>query len=221
MHNLLIIFSDFRHCIGIISEEHQHLTVQLTVRLYCSGAKLLALMSLITIKYNHMGSVYFALFCGMLHSLGITKYVGFKEGEAVIKHGIHTVKHHGDIWKLEDHSEFVRFVLKVRTFFNMEFTKFKEDFPGIEKEAFFQGTVMHSLDHENYTKFLKSAEYSHLNGANCEMARIILNCFVEKPPSLIDTRFSMAPHPFYRNVYNYAKSINQRLADSLDCCVDV
>ena len=153
--------------------------------------------------------------------VGITKYIGVKEGEAVIIHGLHTVKHHKNIWKLENHSEFVRFILKVKKKFKEEFTRLIEDFPGIEMEAFFQGTVVHSVDHHNATKYLKSSAYSPLNGANCEMARIILNCFVEKPPSLIDTRFSSAQHPFYRNVYNYARSINQSLADSLDCCIDI
>ena len=115
----------------------------------------------------------------------------------------------------------MRFVLKVKRKFDIEFTRFKEDFPGIENEAFFQGTVMHSVDHQNATKYLKSNAYSPSNCANCEMASVILNCFVEKPPSLMDTRFSSAPHPFYRNVYNYAKLINPRLADSLDCCIDI
>ena len=115
----------------------------------------------------------------------------------------------------------MRFVLKVKKKFKEEFTRYIEDFPGIEMEAFFQETVMHSVDHQNATKYLKSSAYSPSNGANCEMARIILNCFVEKPLSLIDTRFSSAQHPFYRNVYDYARSINQGLADSLDCCIDI
>merc|ERR1711862_1005515 len=45
------------------------------------------------------------------------------------------------------YSRFVNFSIKARAIFINEFAKHKHLFPGIDGEAFFVGTVLHSLDH--------------------------------------------------------------------------
>ena len=51
--------------------------------------------------------------------------------------------------KLKPYSETVEFIYRVRSFFLSTFDKHKEEFPGIDGEALFIGTVMHALDHRN------------------------------------------------------------------------
>lgn len=45
-----------------------------------------------------------------------------------------------------------QFVVKVRALFLAEFANHKELFPGIDGEAMFVGTVLHSLDHVSHFK---------------------------------------------------------------------
>ena len=70
-------------------------------------------MSLITIKYNYMGT-NFAKYYKLFKSLGIFNYNGAVEGELVIKHGRHTVRPHSNIAKLSDYSRFVKFILSTK-----------------------------------------------------------------------------------------------------------
>lgn len=57
------------------------------------------------------------------------------------------VPRHGNVSLLVKYSPTVKFVSRMRTFFLQEFAKHKKDFPGIDGEALFMNTVMHSLDH--------------------------------------------------------------------------
>ena len=61
-----------------------------------------------------------------------------------IKNG---VCQHGQIEESTKYSRFVKFVIKVCAIFMSEFQKHKKDFPGVDGEAMFVGTVLHSLDH--------------------------------------------------------------------------
>ena len=45
---------------------------------------------------------------------------------------------------------FSQFVVKVRALFLAEFANHKELFPGVDGEAMFVGTVLHSLDHVSH-----------------------------------------------------------------------
>ena len=51
------------------------------------------------------------------------------------------------IEELSKYSRYVKFASKVRAIFLSEFQKYKHLFPGVNGEAMFIGTVLHSLDH--------------------------------------------------------------------------
>ena len=60
---------------------------------------------------------------------------------------LHGLSKHGQIRQLMAHSKIVDFVVKVRNFFLNTFEEYRSDFPAIDAEAMFAGTIIHSLDH--------------------------------------------------------------------------
>ena len=54
-------------------------------------------------------------------------------------------------------SRLVRFIVLVRVNVMKNFAKYKDCFPGIDAEALFAGTVLHSLDHTMMDWNLKDA----------------------------------------------------------------
>ena len=103
--------------------------------------------------------------------------------------------------------------------FKEEFSKYREDFPGVCEESYFLATVMHSVDHYQMDKILKKTDFSpNILPIHCEILRVILLCLVAKPQHIMDTRFSAADHPFYQNVYKRAQKINPEFAAMIDCC---
>lgn len=147
------------------------------------------------------------------------------------------VKHHSrSVQELMPYSSFVTFIVKVRKIFHEEFKRYENDFPGIDVEALFNGTVMHSLDHtqagditkdplwfrSNNNRDLKpeaEQDNSHYEWME-EFCRFARCGFVDDLPGLLfNYRFKDAPHPFFKKVYNFAYKINPYLADSMDCCI--
>ena len=52
--------------------------------------------------------------------------------------------------QLLTHNYSLQFVVKTRAIFHTEFAKHKALFPGVDGEAMFVGTVLHSLDHVSH-----------------------------------------------------------------------
>ena len=182
-------------------------------------------MSLITSKYNNFGSDGFRVAMAFLKSIGVNKYVGNDFGLLSTCHGAHIVPSHKDIFKLKKHSRFVDFIHNVRGIFLLEFTKFKADFPGVNAECLFLGTVYHSVDHHSAAVQLKISDLRYESkkyAGDCELARVILNSFVDTPPlRMFECRFSHAPHPLFTRVYEQAKKIDVDFADAMECCIAV
>jgi len=177
-------------------------------------------MASCTIYYNNLGLGWMPWFLGNLKRLRILKYTSSKVTRICIHQGPHTVPPHADTLRLiANEVEFVDFIFKVRKFFLHEFLKYKDDFAGIDGEAMFIATVLHSVDH-CVARLIDINDFRGSNDflATRELSTVILNCFTDEHPfALFERRFRNAPHPFYRSVYQFAASINAQLADCLEC----
>lgn len=180
-------------------------------------------MAICTVNFNHLGLTCFPKFMGMLRRLRVLNYITSDVARVVLHQGPHTVPPHGNLRHLTEDLEIVDFIVKVRQFFLREFWKHKYDFPGIDGEALFIGTVLHSIDHCQATYVLDDITYFKGSDeflATKELATVILNCFTDKHRfALFERRFSHAPHQFYRSVYQFAVALNPRLANALECTI--
>jgi hypothetical protein len=128
---------------------------------------------------------------------------------------------HGHLDLLRGASETVAFVLGVRNHFLNKFAEHKVEFPG---EAFFLGTVIHSLDHALAARNMADAlwlDAAHPTfGPMAEYGRVVRCAFVEDLPLLsFPVKFRNVPHPFFRAIYAHAVKVNKALADELDVCI--
>jgi len=120
------------------------------------------------------------------------------------------------------YSDFVTFIMKVRTFFMAEFKKYESgDFAGIHPEALFLGTVLHGIDHEQ--AFLVDVhEFRPDTEKFAPLADLMIpthqlaDGFHGFPFAY---QFKDAPHPFYQAVYKFAKNIDPDMADLMDACI--
>jgi len=187
-----------------------------------SNDKFLRRMAICTIKYNNMGMTSYPKTVDILRRLGVLKYATYDVCCLSIHQGPHTVPPHTNLFHLAEHSEFVEFIVKVRRFFLSEFMKHKHDFPGIDGEALFIGTVLHSVDHCQAAHLVDITDFrgSEYFLASREVATVVLSCFTDQHYfALFERRMSHAPHPFYRRVYEFAATINTRMADCLECTI--
>jgi hypothetical protein len=117
----------------------------------------------------------------------------------------------------------MHFIFLVRNKFLSLFAKYAVDFPGIDGEALFVGTVIHSIDHRQAPYYIDVDLFTANNPryeGDHEWAKATINCFVDRPPGrLFECRFSHSPHPFFREVYAYAEKISPRLADYMEACI--
>lgn len=105
--------------------------------------------SVITVLYNWFG---FTCFKGYFDTWKNMNLLSKDWNEETLidcfKHGVReNIWAHPNITDLSKHSRFVRFIVKTRAVFITEFAKYKDLFPGVDGEAMFVGTVLHSLDH--------------------------------------------------------------------------
>lgn len=177
--------------------------------------------------YNFFGYSTFSNFLTTWENQGLLSD-GWSEKNSVIKcinHGIKEgIGQHGNITDLMRYSRFVNFSIKVRAIFINEFAKHKHLFPGIDGEAFFVGTVLHSLDHTLMEWNLVDPLWLDIEdpkfGKMAELGRIVRVGFVEDVPFLyFNKRFSGSDHPFYKSVYEKAARIDKDLADNMDTCI--
>lgn len=183
--------------------------------------------SVVTAMYNFFGYSNFSNLIEGWESEGILSN-GWSEKGSLIKvfnHGIKEgVGQHGNITELMRHSRFVNFSVKVRVIFINEFARHKHLFPGIDGEAFFVGTVLHSLDHTLLEWNVADPLWLDIDdpkfGKMAELTRIVLAGFTEDLPFLyFNKRFSGSDHPFYKRVYEKAAKIDKELADHMDTCI--
>ena len=190
-------------------------------------------MGVITVKYNNIGVETYPLVVKLFKAVGITSYTS-KNLSRLTQFMNHNVPNHNfqtcrgfALQNLKAHSEAVSFLFKVRKFFLSALERYKEDFPAIDNEALFIGTVMHSLDHRNCSHYLDSRVFTNSHPGkdpsfevDHEFASITLSCAVDQPPGrLFSCSFRHAPHPFYQEVYEFAKGVNPRLAGYMEACI--
>lgn len=105
-----------------------------------------------------------------------------------------------------------------------QFEKYRNEFPGVDGEALFIGTVLHSLDHTTMDWNLEDPlwldvddpEYGHM----ARIGRIVKVGFVADVPGLLfHKRFKGCKHPFYSSVYEKAAKIDVKYADHMDTCI--
>jgi len=180
--------------------------------------------SVVTAMYNYFGFTVFKDLASFWQFIGAARYniAGIQEVVlAGVQSGIHS---HSIIRKLAPYSSLVDFTVKVRSRFIHEFEKHKADFPGMNGEALFIGTVLHSLDHTLMDDNLEDPLWLDLDhpefGVIAELGRFVKAGFVSDVPGLaFEKSFKDAPHPFYNKVYHHASFVSQYLADRMDTCI--
>jgi len=182
--------------------------------------------SLVTVLYNYFGYVSFSNFFGSWKKLGLMdENWDPKALVACFDEGIHAgIWQHTDIHDLVKHSEFVNFVVKLRPIFMSLFEKYKLCFPGVNGEALFVGTVLHSLDHTlmeiNMTDPLWLDTDHPKYGLMAELGQVVRVGFIPDVPGLyFHKRYKDSGHPFYDSVYEKAAKINKFLAGKMDTCI--
>jgi len=180
--------------------------------------------SITTVLYNHFGKSAFPKLCALWKFFGLTR-VNHQVVHFTIDHGIEAgVRDHRPIHELAPYSELVGFLTPVRNFFMNTFDAHRAEFPGIDGEALFIGTILHSLDHTlmewNLTDPLHLDTTHPEFGAMAEIGRFVRVGFVPNLQGLSFTkRFRDATHPFYAKIYEHAARVNKRLADQMDTCI--
>lgn len=190
-------------------------------------------MSIVTVVYNNMGHKGVWELLDMLFSVGLLKWLkgctmaGTVETEPrATKPGVlarvqQGVKKHSNIRDLVPFSEYVDFIVQTRAFFRAEFKKYDDDFPGVDPECLFLGTVLHSTDHEQ-CYLANGFEFNHVDARfepNEEPCRTWLG-MGDGPWFLsFETTFKDAPHPLFRDTYEFARHINEHLAGCMQACI--
>ena len=183
-------------------------------------------MSVTTIMYNYFGSTLFPRITSAWQKLGFSD-TDFHSIIEVIEKGVSNgVPNHAGIRELVPHSEVARFMILVRSHFHHTFEEHKAEFPGIDAESLFVGTIMHSLDHTLMGWNLEDPLYLDMEGCDprfrvmAELGRFVRAGFVDDLPFLMfNKNYSNAPGKFYKRVYRYAAKVNKKLADHMDCCI--
>ena len=138
------------------------------------------------------------------------------------------VRPHDHIVKLARHSETIRFVLKLRPVFIRLFRqlcdKDPDAFPGIDCEALFAGSVLHSLDHSMTEHIIPDEVFldgvSPRFGQIVEFLQVALFALNRDLPGLPwRPKCRDSTHAFFKAVYDRAHKINPTYADLLDGCI--
>ena len=182
-------------------------------------------MAMATEMYNHFGFAAFPRLCRLWKKFGISKY-NFENIVLVFNHGIENADppFNENIIQLRKFSRMIPFLLKVRRKFLTTFVKYKDSFYGIDPDAMFIGTVLHSLDHTMFEWGLGDPLWLNDNhpdyGLMAELGQFVRTGFVENLSFIPFKRhFRELPHPFHEEIYNYAVTIDKELADNMDTCV--
>lgn len=182
--------------------------------------------SMITVMYNYFGHTIFPTLTPMWHNWGWAKQL-WTDVVPLVNAGVEDgLKAHtcSKLREIAPYSNVCNFIYQLREPFLNEFKQYKDEFPEIDGDAFYIGTVMHSLDHTNMGWNMEDPlwldtsdeEYGHI----AEMGRFVRAGFVDDIPfETWHKRFRGAPHPFYKKIYELAKKINEKLADNMDTAI--
>ena len=181
-------------------------------------------MSAVTFAYNYYGYSVFKRLAAFWYFCGLCRH-NYYDLPKLVNHALKEgTVHHSKLRKLLQDSATVNFVMKVRNGFMNTFCNYRDEFYGIDGEAMFIGTILHSLDHAlaewNMEDPLwldaESREYSVMT----ELCRFIRVGFVPDLPGLLfNMHYKDAPHPFYQEVYQHAARVDKRLADCMEACI--
>jgi len=182
--------------------------------------------SIVTTIYNYFGFSCFTGYIPFWSSIGLMS-PDWKPKSLTdcFTHGIHdNIWAHPNIQELIPHSRLVKFICTLRPVFLSQFQKYRDEFPGIDGEALFVGTVLHSLDHTCMEWNLEDALWLDVDcpkfGKMAELGRIVRVGFVQDVPGLsFNKRFKGSKHPFYKSVYEKAAKIDKKYADYMDTCI--
>jgi len=180
--------------------------------------------SVVSVLYNYFGKTIFPRVMKKFFQWGLSSsdFPGIPD---VFAHaGKGGVVAHWKVLEVKDHSEVVHFVVNLRNAFINLFAKHKDEFPGINGEALFLGTVLHSLDHALFEQNLADPLWLDVTskrfGLMAELVRLVRAGFTSDLPFLcINRKYRTAPGKFYKAVYSHAMKINKRLADEMDTCI--
>ena len=181
-------------------------------------------MSAITTAYNYYGYTAFKRLVALWYSCGLIKH-DYCNLLKVFNHGLKEgTVHHSNLRKLSQHSTLVNFVMKVRNGFMNTFRNYREEFYGIDGEAMFIGTILHSLDHAFAERNIEDPLWldteSREYGAMAQLCRFIRVGFTSDLPGLLFAKnYKDSPHPFYQEVYQHAARVDKRLADCMEACI--
>ena len=180
--------------------------------------------SLITNMYNYFGTIIFTRLMKLFHMLGLCR--SFQGIGEVFNHypSKEPIHNHSAITNLYHHSHTVKFVVCLRRYFLQVFEDHKAEFPNVHGEAFFVGTVLHSLDHALWSGNLGDALWLDVEspdfGVMAEIGRFVKVGFSDDLPGLLFQKsFKEAPGAFYRKIYAMAWKLNPTFADLLDTCI--
>jgi len=180
--------------------------------------------SIITVMYNYFGRSTFPRLVKSWQHYGFVQH-NLRNITKVIDHGVNQgIAFHGKLRDLQQHSVLVDFVVKVRNSFLNKFQEYQSEFRGIDGEAMFVGTVLHSLDHSLMEMNLPEPLWLDVGnpkfGAMAEIGRFVRVGFTPDLPGIMFHKgFKNAPHPFHQAVYRHAARINKELADKMDTCI--
>lgn len=137
---------------------------------------------------------------------------------------------HSQVQELQEHSEVVNFVLRLRPIYLETFRKFQESDPSlklIDAEAHFAMTVLHSLDHYMMERIATdpfACEAAHPDfGAMADLASWGISAgFVSDVPFLMFRsafRHSYPEGSFPSTIYLRAREISPLFADVINTCI--
>jgi hypothetical protein len=183
-------------------------------------------MSIITSVYNYFGFTTFPWTTRIFQAMGLASH-DMKNVKKAITAGLDiSVPSHTQIHKLQKYSAYVSFILKTRSVFLRIFNNFPSYFYGIDGEALFIATVLHSLSHSQLVEIIheplwliednKTAAYACIS----ECAQLALNGYSHSLPLLVFNRYyNNCPHPFFAEVYKEVCTFNKHMANGMETCI--
>uniref|UniRef100_A0A7S2LU64 Uncharacterized protein n=2 Tax=Zooxanthella nutricula TaxID=1333877 RepID=A0A7S2LU64_9DINO len=177
-----------------------------------------------TTAYNFFGHTRFPAYARAWYRLGVSAH-DFSRIDQVIDHGVKAgVRAHSETRQLMRHSDLCNFVVKIRKQFMRAFEKHEERMLGIDMEALFVGTVLHSLDHQHFEWNIEDPLWlvpvCPDFAALAEFGRFVHAGFLKDIWTVpFPRKYRETTHPFFAEVYRRAARINKRLADQMDICI--
>eukprot|EP00927_Polykrikos_kofoidii_P022614 TRINITY_DN21050_c0_g1_i1.p1 TRINITY_DN21050_c0_g1~~TRINITY_DN21050_c0_g1_i1.p1 ORF type:complete len:489 (-),score=88.98 TRINITY_DN21050_c0_g1_i1:36-1502(-) len=183
-------------------------------------------MSVATVMYNYFGRTVFRRLAALWYRWGLSS-CDFHNITEMFEAGLQQgVPHHKGLRELVGFSDLAKFIIPLRNHFLNTFQEHRHQFPGIDGEAFFVGTILHSLDHTLMEWNLLDPLHLDVRGCDprfsimAELGRYVRVGFVPDLPMLMFTKgFVNAPGAFYKRIYEFASTLNKKMADRMDCCI--